>query len=73
MGTTSGEGFIDAGDLPTLALNRTYQLWAIVGDRVISVGLIARPASWPSTQDAVHRPGEVRPGDVDSSKVGPVP
>lgn len=38
--TTSGEGFIDGSDLPTLPENRTYQLWAIVGDRVISVGLM---------------------------------
>ena len=38
--TTDGEGFIDGSALPTLAENRTYQLWAIVGDRVISVGLM---------------------------------
>jgi anti-sigma factor RsiW len=38
--TPDGEGFIDGSNLPTLAENRTYQLWAIVGDRVISVGLM---------------------------------
>ena len=38
--TTDGEGFIDGSALPTLAENRTYQLWAIVGDKVISVGLM---------------------------------
>ena len=38
--TTGGDGFIDGSDLPTLAENRTYQLWAIVGDRVISVGIM---------------------------------
>jgi len=38
--TTDGEGFIDGSALPTLAENRTYQLWAIVGDRVISVGIM---------------------------------
>ncbi len=38
--TTDGEGFIDGSALPTLAENRTYQLWAIVGERVISVGLM---------------------------------
>lgn len=38
--TTEGEGFIDGSALPTLAENRTYQLWAIVGDRVISVGIM---------------------------------
>jgi anti-sigma-K factor RskA len=38
--TTDGEGFIDGRTLPTLAENRTYQLWAIVGERVISVGIM---------------------------------
>ena len=38
--TTEGEGFIDGSALPTLAENRTYQLWAIVGERVISVGIM---------------------------------
>jgi anti-sigma-K factor RskA len=38
--TTDGEGFIDGSTLPTLAENRTYQLWAIVGERVISVGIM---------------------------------
>jgi anti-sigma-K factor RskA len=38
--TTDGEGFIDGSALPTLAENRTYQLWAIVGERVISVGVM---------------------------------
>ena len=38
--TTDGDGFIDGSALPTLAENRTYQLWAIVGERVISVGIM---------------------------------
>ena len=38
--TTDGDGFIDGSTLPTLAENRTYQLWAIVGERVISVGIM---------------------------------
>ena len=38
--TTDGEGFIDGSALPTLPENRTYQLWAIVGERVISVGIM---------------------------------
>ena len=38
--TTDGEGFIDGSSLPTLPENRTYQLWAIVGERVISVGIM---------------------------------
>ena len=31
---------IDGSALPTLPENRTYQLWAIVGERVISVGVM---------------------------------
>jgi anti-sigma-K factor RskA len=38
--TVEGEGFIDGSSLPTLPENRTYQLWAIVGDQVISVGIM---------------------------------
>ena len=38
--TTDGQGFIDGSSLPTLPENRTYQLWAIVGERVISVGIM---------------------------------
>ena len=38
--TSDGDGFIDGSALPTLAENRTYQLWAIVGERVISVGVM---------------------------------
>jgi len=38
--TTDGEGFVDGSALPTLPENRTYQVWAIVGERVISVGII---------------------------------
>lgn len=46
--TTSGDGFIDGSSLPTLPENRTYQLWAIVGDRVISVGIMGnRPEITP--------------------------
>lgn len=38
--TAGGDGFIDGSSLPTLPENRTYQLWAIVGERVISVGIM---------------------------------
>jgi hypothetical protein len=38
--TVDGEGFIDGSSLPILPENRTYQLWAIVGDEVISVGIM---------------------------------
>jgi hypothetical protein len=40
-----GQAYIDGAELPTLPENRTYQLWAIVEDRVVSVGLMGnRPA-----------------------------
>ena len=42
---SDGQAYIDGGLLPTLPENRTYQLWAIVEDRVVSVGLMGnRPA-----------------------------
>ena len=35
-----GVGYVYADSLPALADNRTYQLWAIVEDRVISAGVL---------------------------------
>ena len=37
---SNGQAFIDGARLPTLPENRTYQLWAIVEDRVVSVGIM---------------------------------
>ena len=38
--TVDGQGFVDGSSLPILPEDRTYQLWAIVGDEVISVGIM---------------------------------
>jgi hypothetical protein len=38
----SGTGYLMAGDLPTLASDRTYQLWGETGGKVISLGLLGR-------------------------------
>ncbi len=43
-----GIGFLYADNLPTLDASRTYQLWAIVDDRVISAGVLgANPDQAP--------------------------
>lgn len=34
-----GHGFVIARDLPTLGADETYQLWGVVGDQVISLGI----------------------------------
>ena len=36
----SGQGYLFSSNLPSLASGRTYQLWGIVGDRAISLGLL---------------------------------
>jgi hypothetical protein len=42
--TKSGTGFVQAGQLSPLPIDRTYQLWGVVGDKTISLGLLgARP------------------------------
>lgn len=38
----SGTGYLMASDLPTLASDRTYQLWGEAGGKVISLGLLGR-------------------------------
>ena len=35
-----GVGYLVSGDLPPLSSESTYQLWAIVDDRVISAGVL---------------------------------
>ena len=37
-----GHGYLDATALPTLATGETYQLWGVVGDKVISIGVLGR-------------------------------
>jgi anti-sigma-K factor RskA len=35
-----GHGYLLAGDLPRLGRDRTYQLWGVIGDQVISLGVL---------------------------------
>ena len=35
-----GHGYLVAADLPTLPDDRTYQLWGVVGEDVISIGIL---------------------------------
>jgi Anti-sigma-K factor rskA/Putative zinc-finger len=42
--TKSGTGFVQAGQLARLPIDQTYQLWGVVGEKTISLGLLgARP------------------------------
>ncbi|MBF6555810.1 MAG: anti-sigma factor [Acidimicrobiales bacterium] len=42
--TKSGAGFVQAGQLSRLPTDQTYQLWGVVGQKTISLGLLgARP------------------------------
>lgn len=71
-----GTGYLLMPDAPELAADRTYQLWAIVGDRVISAGVLG-PA--PEVA-AFHVSGEITgfaltvevAGGVVSSRQEPV-
>jgi len=38
--TPDGRGFLDTSALPALPSDRTYQLWGVVGDQVISLGVL---------------------------------
>jgi anti-sigma-K factor RskA len=42
-----GSGYLIAGDLPDLPSDRTYQLWGVMDDRTVSLGVLG------------HRPGVV--------------
>ena len=42
--TKSGTGFVQAGQLSRLPIDQTYQLWGVVGEKTVSLGLLgARP------------------------------
>ena len=38
--TKSGTGFVEAGALDALPRDQTYQLWAVIGNQTISLGLL---------------------------------
>jgi anti-sigma-K factor RskA len=40
-----GSAYLVVHQLPSLAADQTYQLWAIVGDRKVSVGVLGREPS----------------------------
>lgn len=40
--TGSGDGYLDAGELPALRSGRTYQLWAEAGGEAVPVALLGR-------------------------------
>lgn len=48
-----GHGYIVADGLPVLSADRTYQVWGVIGDQVISLGVIGRaPEIEPFSADA---------------------
>lgn len=48
-----GHGYLVATSLPALPDDRTYQLWGVIGDRVISLGVLgAAPEIEPFSVDA---------------------
>jgi hypothetical protein len=38
--TRSGTGFVEAGQLSSLPRTETYQLWGVIGNQTISLGLL---------------------------------
>jgi hypothetical protein len=71
--STDGVGYIDGSDLPTLDEGRTYQLWGVSGDLVISLGVLGpEPEVWvfeaAETVDALALTDEAAPGVVSSSQ-----
>ena len=38
--TPDGQGYLEAGNLPALPADRTYQLWGVVDDQAISLGVL---------------------------------
>ncbi len=71
--STDGVGYIDGSDLPTLDEGRTYQLWGVSGDLVISLGVLGPdPEVWvfeaAETVDALALTDEAAPGVVSSAQ-----
>ena len=71
--SADGVGYIDGSDLPTLDEGRTYQLWGVSGDLVISLGVLGPdPEVWvfeaAETVDALALTDEAAPGVVSSDE-----
>lgn len=71
--STDGLGYVDGTSLPALDEGRTYQLWGVSGDLVISLGVLgADPDVWvfesAGTVDALAVTDEAVPGVVSSDQ-----
>ena len=70
---TEGLGYVDGTDLPALEEGRTYQLWGVSGDLVISLGVLGPdPQVWvfeaAEPVDALALTDEASPGVVSSDQ-----
>ncbi len=54
--TPSGTGFVEVRDLATLPVDRTYQLWGVVGGQTISLGLLGPHPTIVPFSVAGHEP-----------------
>ncbi len=80
----NGRGYLDAGDLPALGDEQTYQLWGVLADSgdVVSLGILGpRPDLETFTVDGAvaalavtieRSPGVVSDGNPDGAYVGPL-
>ncbi len=71
--SAGGLGYVDGSELPELADGRTYQLWGVSGDLVISLGVLGPdPDVWvfeaAETLDALALTDEATPGVVSSEQ-----
>ena len=64
-----GEGYVVEDNLPPLAEARTYQLWAMVGDRVVSVGVLGHDPA----VSAFRAPADVKALALTTEAAGGVP
>jgi len=73
----SGQGYLVSSKLPSLAGDRTYQLWAVEGNRPISLGLLgASPSHAAFTMAGSTRPSHLsitaEPAGGSVSPTGPI-
>ncbi len=73
----SGQGYLVSSQLPPLGGGRTYQLWAIVGTRPISLGLLGgAPRQAAFTMAGSTRPSHLsitaEPSGGSVSPTGPI-
>jgi anti-sigma-K factor RskA len=73
----SGQGYLVSSELPPLGAGRTYQLWAVVGNRPISLGLLGdSPRQIAFTMAGSTRPAHLsitaEPSGGSVSPTGPI-